>query len=480
MARLPWTKFQDFYLRLGFLKALVASLSDQRRSALNDSIVRRLERPLFDGAPAHPSLWREVERLATWYPRKTPGGKEVTHPEVAEAILIRDRHESVLYGITRDTAYKILDWGRDVEFVGRGNQITERGLLLRHLFDVQAAEKFFSGDVLAWDPFHLEAQEKLFFLYHLFEIDRLTVEVLDDLGNLDADSTLESAGAARITCKALFRVLDEAQSGLQPRDIPAFRTAKALAATIAGELELSELVLASDGDSRPRVPRPVRPSARRSAFSGAGSASRGRRTTKNADHQTIPRFEQLVDLGFLRKPPEGDIDDDASRLAASRRWRYRPTEACKRWAEARRAHTSEGQPFLWSGFARAAVASLGRSTVPHVRRTAVENLAHYLWSAYQLVARPMGHTPFDSIALIAMLQAAADGIAIEMAEFHDLVLGIKQASALPEHAFFASGNDLDRMFIQLKSGFEERVLALPKLPGHTHHGLQGNGHTEDR
>jgi hypothetical protein len=92
----------------------------------------------------------------------------------------------------------------------------------------------------------------------------------------------------------------------------------------------------------------------------------------------------------------------------------------------------------------------------------------------------MGHTPFDSVALIAMLDAAADGTVIEMVEFHDLVLRIKQASALPEHAFFASGNDLDRMFIQLKPGFHERVLALPDLPGHADRGLDKAGAREER
>src|SRR5687767_6757979 len=133
MPRLPWTKFQDFYLRLGFLKVLVAALSPQRRSALNDAIVRRLETPLFDATPVHVRLWSSVQRRITWYPRRTAGGRTIEHPEVAEALLVFGEKESLLYGITRDTAYKILDWGHDVEFVGRGNQITERGLLLRHL-----------------------------------------------------------------------------------------------------------------------------------------------------------------------------------------------------------------------------------------------------------------------------------------------------------------------------------------------------------
>jgi len=73
----------------------------------------------------------------------------------------------------------------------------------------------------------------------------------------------------------------------------------------------------------------------------------------------------------------------------------------------------------------------------------------------------MGHTPFDSVALHAMIAAAADGVVAEMADFHALMLAIKKRSALPEHAFFASGNDLDKMFIQLKAGFPEQVRAVP-------------------
>src|SRR5437879_2893130 len=122
MPRLPWTKFQDFYLRLGFLKVLVAALSPQRRSALNDQVVRRLETPLFDAAPKHHQLWTRVQGSISGYPHKTPGGKLIQHPETAEALLVDAMAESTLYGITKDPAYKVLDWGHDVEFVGRGNQ----------------------------------------------------------------------------------------------------------------------------------------------------------------------------------------------------------------------------------------------------------------------------------------------------------------------------------------------------------------------
>jgi hypothetical protein len=188
-----------------------------------------------------------------------------------------------------------------------------------------------------------------------------------------------------------------------------------------------------------------------------------RRTTKNADHQTIPRFEQLVDLGFLQKPSDGNADRDNS-LGARRRWRYVPTVAARLWA-ASRQQTLGKEPFLWNAFATPAVAafSIGRSI--DSARPRFLTVAHYLWQSYETVRRAVGHTPLDSVALVAMLLAAEDGIAIEMSEFHRLMLAIKQQSVLPAHAFFASGNDLDKMFIQLKPGFLEQLpVVLSQLP----------------
>jgi len=464
MSRIPWTKFQDFYLRLGFLKTLVAALSPQRRSALNDAIVRRLEVPLFDAAPTHARLWASVQPRISWYPRRTAAGRTIEYPEVAEALLVYGGNESLLYGVTRDTTYKILDWGHNVEFVGRGNQITERGLLLRHLLPEKAVESFLAGDVLAWNPFGLSLKERLFFLYHLVEIDRVTVEIIDFLEDAEPGEILESSAAARITCRALFRVLDGAKDKIEPRDIPAYRTARELACTIAEELGLTEYEAEYAGQSRRRVPKPLKSAARKSAFLTGSGAKKPRKTTKNADHQTIPRFEQLVDLGFLDKVPQENSSGEAALLEGRRRWRYTPTRACRRWAKAMRQSDQARLPFQWHSFARMAVFAFaeGNEETPRMSPPA-GLLADYLWTAYQRVHRPIGHTPFDSVALHAMIEAAADGVVAEMTDFHALMMAIKKQSALPEHAFFASGNDLDKMFIQLKSGFRERVRAVPML-----------------
>ena len=56
-----------------------------------------------------------------------------------------------------------------------------------------------------------------------------------------------------------------------------------------------------------------------------------------------------------------------------------------------------------------------------------------------------------------MLEALDDGFAIEVADFHQLLLNIKQRAVLTEHVFFSSGNAIDQMFIQLRPGFHEEV-----------------------
>jgi hypothetical protein len=453
---LSWTKQQDFYLRLGFLKALVAAMSSQRRSTTKEAILRRLDLALFTGARGRDALWGRVRSRITWYDAEEDRISS-DKPTVAEALLVDGDCPSLLFAVTGPTSYKILDWGHDVGFVGRGNQITERGLLLRHLLVQDRIERFLAGEAEAWNPFVLEPMERLLLLFHLAEIDRVTVDLIERLGETDEDGTLESSNAAQLTCRSMFTVLDQAKGDIQPREIPAYRTARELACTIAAELGLSDLLAHCDGPSR-RAPKPVRPSARRSAFAGANRKER--RTTKNADHQTIPRFEQLVDLGFLTKPVASKQIEGAD-LEARRRWKYRATDAARRWRDSvRRYRPEEKKRFAWDGFAASAVAAFVPNAVGSSLGPSEPMTARYLWRAYERIHRAVGHTPMESVALFAMIMAATDGITIEMTAFHRLMLAVKQRSALPEHAFFASGNDLDKMFIQLKPGFLENVTAI--------------------
>src|SRR4051812_19746181 len=99
MARFPWTKLQDFYVRLGFLKVLVAALSPERRSVNADALVRRLEKPLFLPAKNFPQLLNQVQDTISWYRSDHEKGKKLDQPSVAEALLVLADHPSYLYAI---------------------------------------------------------------------------------------------------------------------------------------------------------------------------------------------------------------------------------------------------------------------------------------------------------------------------------------------------------------------------------------------
>jgi hypothetical protein len=183
---------------------------------------------------------------------------------------------------------------------------------------------------------------------------------------------------------------------------------------------------------------------------------------KNADHQTIPRTEQLVDLGFLTKPIQ---NESTAARESSRRWWYKPTETCKRWRDARQELSKEDERlrsndvFLKTGFARTAVFAFHGTRTDKVVVRDARLAASYLWRANERVGRRHGNSPMDSLALYAMTSAAAEGHAIEMASLERLMNIIKSRSVLPEHVYFAGGNDLDTMFVRIKPDFMSALEA---------------------
>ena len=313
------------------------------------------------------------------------------------------------------------------------------------------------GSVEAWNSFILNESERTLFLYHLAEIDGVTLQLTKDLGELPEGTVIEAKDAAVMTSRALIRVLANARDAVQPRDVLNFLIARELASTIAGEVGQDELAAKLIGKPLARPPLPVRPSARRQSTKGGAAP---RRANKNADHQTIPRFEQLVDLEFLEKPKN---ESDANTSIARKKWRYKTTAACKRWANILRRFENRERTFLWNNFAEACLAFKGLPASASEARLTPELVAVYLSRAYDLVRRSAGYDPLDSIALVALILAARDGIRLEMADCHRLMLQVKQGSLLPDHAYFASGNDLDQMFILLKPGFLDAVKSRGDL-----------------
>ncbi|THD81656.1 MAG: hypothetical protein E7812_02215 [Phenylobacterium sp.] len=449
MSGVPWTKFQDFYLRYGFLKVAVAALDSDRRSIGSPVLIRRLSQPLL---PAR----RRAAPMA--HLRSREGGeKEAKGSPVVEELLRAGDCPSWLYAITEPTTYKIVDWARDAGFLGRGNQIAERGLLLRRYQDETATEAFLAGEVAAWNPFVMTEAERWFLLYHLLEIDPVTEVMIDAIAATEPGQVLETVDAARLFCRAFVDVLTKAEASIQLRDIPEYRTARALASTIAEELDLQEELrgaaswLTDSALQHARGPRPRAP------------ASGARKSHKNADHQTIPRFEQLVDLGMLTKP---GADDEANKESARKRWRYEATPLCRAWAAARRDTMADS--FAWERFGGTLVQARDTQRTSRSPRAtsptdAVRAAARHLELAFEKVGRPVGMTPFDSLGLRSMLDAALQGEVVEMGFANRMLLAIKRSGVAEGTVFFASGNRVDQMFVQLRSGFAEGVTANAEI-----------------
>lgn len=458
MARLRWVKGQDFYLRLGLLKVLVAALSTERTSVANEAIYRRITKPLAEPAKRYRDLWREIQGRVPWHDGKHSKG-DFRKPSVTETLLILGDCPSFLQTLTPGTVYKVLDWGHDLELVGRGNQITERGLILRSLLPMNQASAFLAGEPLAWNPFRLTTVERLFFLFHITELDSVTARLICSLGSEDTSTLIGNRRAGQIICTVLFDMLDDAKDNIHPNSIPRLQAARELAFRIAEEMDMTDLLSKQGGDQRRKLPRPLK--------IGRGQT---RKTTKSTDHETIPRFEQLADLGFASK----QLDGEPSHTKSRRRWNYRPLPSCARWKAANDRYDG-AEPFGWGGFAAAAVDALRPTGEASVGARDDEAALREMWSAYEAIKRPIGDTPFDSLALLTMIRSAASGSAVEMTQLHRMMLQVKKESLLPEHVYFSSGNALDGMFVTLRPGFLEAVrphLAIlserPSVDGRRH------------
>ena len=457
MQRIPWTKFQDFYLRLGFLKVLVAVLDPHRRSISSEAVTQRLNSLLFRSIRDFPELQGRLQADYSWFAqlserRDDAGAKH--RVTVTDALLVIGDCGSQLPAVTASTAHKLLEWGRDVGFVGSGNQIAESGLLLRALLPDQEVQRFRDGCIVAWNPFTITPSERLYFLFHFCDIDHMTLEIIVALARKGL-GPLETSDASKIACHALFKVLDRHQGTVPLRELPRFRVARDLACAMAAELDISELKRRCGPRSIARAPNRARIGSRPKVR---------RRTTKNSDHQTIARFEQLIDLGFVTKPIGGNTTAEEE-YRARRRWKYEPTSLCASWTRHWSAPRRAGAPWHWYNFSDTVVRA-GIVSSPTSGRCELKCVARHLWNAYVRIRRSVGHTPLQSVALLGMIEAASVGHVVELEEFREVLAIVKDRDLLSEHAFFSGGNEIDGMFILLKRGFleafDDRVPEIEK------------------
>jgi hypothetical protein len=415
--------------RLGSLKVLVSLLDPQRRSVQSESLDRRIK-----------SLLLATPRSA----EPTGRGNRLFPNNIGEELLWKAQAPSLLLPFTDKKVHRLRDWGQLLGLLGNGNQITEKGLLLQRFIGKENVEAVRKGDFEAVNPFELSTVENLYFLYLLFESDGTWPFLLSRVAEVDDNLEMSGAFADKLLTLALLDLLEQPDSRALGTEILRHRDLRELAVTMALSLGIKD-------------PRVTTASSRRGPRRQAARvrASSLQPRTNTADDQAIPRFENLVDLGFLTKEPPSLRNNARGLEARNYRlgWRYFISPLLRKWlAHAPRARHYDKQ-FLWNKFANAAVSTFFGSAKAVLGSGDVPAIVTLLEQEYAKVRRHIGHTPVESIALVVMIQAAAEGIVCEMATVHDLLLSIKREGRLAMHIKFASGNDIDRMFVDLRPTF---------------------------
>lgn len=438
MRHLRWVKQQDFCLRLGLLKAIVAGMHTGGFGRVRERIVKRFADCMFSAAA--PALSEAAEAVLGEAPEE-PFSR-------SDALLLTAGGVSWGQPIKKQTAYKAVEWAQTAGFIAGGYRLSERGELWLTLIDQEGAAKFFAGDEWAWNPYRLSVAEKAFLCYHLGESDELLWQLAFDAGEYPVGHVLEARDTYQLTLSGMRKVLDRAGDRIPLPELPRLRTARDLATTIAAEIDPESAAIPV---SRRRIPPRRRP--------GRGQADGKRKTCKNADHQAIPRFEQLVDLGLMSKHIEPGLTGPAARKSRAA-WRYEVTAALPALRVALGEHGLDTPNWNWSKFSQAFVGSTHRVEVHPRHATVIESLALFL-EAYDRIHRPVGHTPFEPVALLAVAFGMERGLLVEIKSIHDMMLTLKSSSCLNDYIAFAAGNDVDRMFVMVKKGFLQAFESLP-------------------
>lgn len=442
MRHLRWVKQQDFCLRLGLLKAVVAGIHTGGFGRVRERIVKRFADCMF--SPATPGLAEAAQAVL---------GEKPEEPLTrSDALLLTAGGVSWGQPIKKQTAYKAVEWAQAAGFIASGYRLSERGELWLTLMDQEGAASFFAGDEYAWNPYRLGVAERAFLCFHLGESDELLWQLAFDAGEYPVGHVLEPRDTYQLTLSGMRKVLERAGDRIPLPELPRLRIARDLAATIASEI---------DPDS-PDLPSPRRrfPPKRRP---GRGPADGKRKTCKNADHQAIPRFEQLVDLGLMSKDIAIGLTGSAARKARAA-WRYQVTAALPVLRSVLGEHGLDTPNWIWSKFFDAFVGATQVCAVSPRHATVNESLALFV-EAYDRIHRPVGHTPFEPVALLAAAVGMERGLIVEIKTIHDVMLSLKNSSRLNDQIAFAAGNDVDRMFVMVKKGFLPAFESLPAGAG---------------
>jgi hypothetical protein len=406
----------DKYQRLGLLKILVALLDPERRSVASEAINRRIAQLLaLDKGEGKATLLIQSAGISSWN-----------------------------FGFTAATSGQVLEWGKIMGLVGSGNQITERGLLLRSLMGEEAIASI-RNSTLSPNPFALSPEEKIYFLFLHFELDDPLFFLLKRLSQLTTEAPISGIDADKITCLALYDTLKVYSEIRSSSNLLQAKRLRDLIGRMVTELRIEgEVPVRSATLPKPHSALRAKPD------------QRDKKRTKTADHEAIPRFEMLADLGLLEKKVQGTSGEDADKTRRS--WKYWVTSLLPEFVSP--LPDQFDSKFYWHVFSRAACGL--RKQPFHSLNDDPFAIALRAYEAYKEVKRPFGHTPLESVALIAMVRSSVRSEIIEMDAIHNLFLDIKRTGILSNTVRFAAGNDLDRMFVDIKSDFVEGMKELRK------------------
>lgn len=422
--------------RLGALKVFVALLDSQRRSMSSEQLDRRILALLI----AKPSSG--IEKLGP-RKRKFPNNR-------AEELLKLADAPSLLFTVTEKMVTRVREWARILGFVGNGNQITERGLLLQYLMGLDQLEAVRTGDFSHHNPFRLSLVERIFFFYTLLERDALWPFLIRRITEKGNGTLISGKDADVLTTQALQDLLKVPRTGLSGAEMLLLRYLRDLEAHMAASLGL--------GDGRAYVQAAARRGPRKIGLRPRIPQSQPQRNT--ADDQAIPRFENLVDIGLLTKESVAERTSATPEGSWMRRleWRYFVAEGLRAWREAVGDIPVYDRQFLWTRFAQCAASAFDLPTPARITADSDPlEVLELVRDAFGAVRRLVGHTPFESVALIAMIRGLERGLVCEMATIHQLFIRFKTQGLFSEHLKFASGNELDRMFIDIRPDFFEVV-----------------------
>lgn len=405
----------DHLQRLGVLKMLVAVLDAQRRSTAAEGIIRRLA-PLVHG--------RTEDGLIR-----------------AEYLIRRATGSSWNFRFTESNVKQILEWARLLGFVGSGNQITERGLLLRYLMGEEVVSSILTGD-LEVNPFELSTAEKLYFLYVHFELDSCLYFLIKRIAELPSDQMIRGMQANRTTCLALydlFTLMSESRNS--SKVLLTQKNLRELIGRMVVELDLSvDIPIAPVVKPRPATSFKQKPE------------QRDKKRTKTSDQEAIPRFELLVDLGLLtKKVTTEDTDEEKARKS----WKYWPMATLEGLSS--KLPKSFDPHLCWNQFAQSACGLVSSKAVRLNPSNDAAAIARRAYWAYTKVKRPFGHTPVESVGIMTMISSLTESEIIEVKDVHALFLGFKRHDLFSDTVHYAAGNDLEKMFIDIKPNFMAEV-----------------------